>query len=257
MKLSIITINYNNLEGLKKTFDSVFNQSFQDFEYIVIDGGSTDGSKEFIENNAEHISYWVSEPDKGIYNAMNKGIKVANGEYLLFLNSGDYLFEKSSILMAYPFLDNKDLIIFDISLDYNDYKKTHHYPTKYTFNYFRRGSLGHPTTIINKNMFLKYGLYNEENSIVSDWEFFILLFINNVSFIKVNEVLSVFSMDGISSKNRELAIKEMNNIINLKYRFLLEDYYYFEDRIKILEKELSSLKSKFIYRFLKRIKLFL
>jgi glycosyltransferase involved in cell wall biosynthesis len=92
-KLSIITINYNNLEGLQRTVESVVNQTWQEFEYIVIDGGSTDGSADFIESQSETIDYWVSEPDKGIYNAMNKGIAKASGEYLLFLNSGDHLFK--------------------------------------------------------------------------------------------------------------------------------------------------------------------
>ena len=90
-KLSIITVNLNNREGLRKTAESVVSQTYKDYEWIVIDGGSTDGSKELIEQYAEHISYWVSEPDKGIYNAMNKGIRQAHGEYFLFLNSGDSL----------------------------------------------------------------------------------------------------------------------------------------------------------------------
>ena len=85
--ISVITINFNDRVGLERTFESVFNQTFQDFEYIVIDGGSNDGSKELIEQNTEKISYWISEPDKGIYNAMNKGISAAKGDYLLFLNS--------------------------------------------------------------------------------------------------------------------------------------------------------------------------
>ena len=80
MKLSIITVNYNNREGLQRTIDSVVSQTFRDFEWIVIDGGSTDGSKELIKQYADHFSYWVSEPDKGIYNAMNKGILKATGE---------------------------------------------------------------------------------------------------------------------------------------------------------------------------------
>ena len=89
MKLSIITVNLNNKDGLQKTIDSVISQTFKDFEWIVIDGGSTDGSKELIEKYSDYISYWVSEPDKGVYNAMNKGIQVAKGEYLNFMNSGD------------------------------------------------------------------------------------------------------------------------------------------------------------------------
>ena len=87
MKFSIITINYNNVEGLRNTIKSVVNQTYTDYEFIIIDGGSTDGSVEVIKEYANIITYWVSEPDKGIYNAMNKGIEVANGEYLNFMNS--------------------------------------------------------------------------------------------------------------------------------------------------------------------------
>ena len=87
MKLSIITINLNNVIGLEKTITSVINQNFLDFEYIIIDGSSTDGSLEIIKKYAEKIAYCVSEPDKGIYNAMNKGLKKASGQYCLFLNS--------------------------------------------------------------------------------------------------------------------------------------------------------------------------
>ena len=90
-KLSIITINLNNAEGLRKTIPSVISQTYCDFEYIVIDGGSTDGSVDVIKKYADKLSYWVSEPDAGIYNAMNKGIRKAGGEYCQFLNSGDWL----------------------------------------------------------------------------------------------------------------------------------------------------------------------
>jgi glycosyltransferase involved in cell wall biosynthesis len=91
MLLSIITINYNNLSGLEKTIQSVLNQTLKNFEFIIIDGGSTDGSKEYNQEKNEFIDCWVSESDNGIYHAMNKGIKMAKGEYCLFLNSGDYL----------------------------------------------------------------------------------------------------------------------------------------------------------------------
>lgn len=90
MILSIITIN---LEGLKRTYESIVHQTFTDYEWIVIDGGSTDGSREFIEEHEEKYSYWCSEPDKGIFNAMNKGVLHANRQYCLFLNSGDHFYE--------------------------------------------------------------------------------------------------------------------------------------------------------------------
>ena len=88
MKYSIITINYNNRDGLEMTINSVLGQSYQDLEYIIIDGGSTDGSVEVIKKYESRIDYWVSEPDKGVYNAMNKGIGKASGDYLNFMNSG-------------------------------------------------------------------------------------------------------------------------------------------------------------------------
>ena len=99
MKLSIITINYNNCDGLRKTIESVIAQTTRDFEYIVIDGGSTDGSVDVIKEYADYIDYWVSEPDKGIYNAMNKGTRAAHGDFLLFLNSS---FIRSSTFFTYP-----------------------------------------------------------------------------------------------------------------------------------------------------------
>ena len=97
MKYSIITINLNNSAGLRKTIESVVNQTFQDFEYIIIDGGSTDGSVDIIKEYSSRIDYWVSEPDRGIYNAMNKGIVQAHGDYINFMNSGD-CFSKNTIL---------------------------------------------------------------------------------------------------------------------------------------------------------------
>ena len=101
MKFSIITINYNNCEGLRRTIESVVNQTCHDFEYIIIDGGSTDGSVDVIKQYADQIDYWVSEPDKGIYNAMNKGVAVAKGEYCLFLNSGDSLHNNSALAKVF------------------------------------------------------------------------------------------------------------------------------------------------------------
>ncbi|MFY7850132.1 MAG: glycosyltransferase family 2 protein [Bacteroidia bacterium] len=95
--LSVITVNYNNLAGLERTFNSVFAQTrFDAIEYIVIDGGSKDGSRELIEQHAGRIRYWVSEPDRGLYHAMNKGMEAAKGDYLWFMNSGDAMFGPDS-----------------------------------------------------------------------------------------------------------------------------------------------------------------
>ena len=111
MKYSIITVNFNNKEGLRKTIESVIRQSFRDFEYIVIDGGSTDGSADILKEYDAQIDYWVSEPDKGIYNAMNKGIVQAKGEYLNFMNSGDYFYDNQVLQHVADYGYDTDFIV--------------------------------------------------------------------------------------------------------------------------------------------------
>ncbi|MFZ3274524.1 MAG: glycosyltransferase, partial [Lutibacter sp.] len=127
MLLSIITINFNNLEGLKKTMASVLGQTWKEFEYIIIDGGSTDGSAAYIESQSQHLNYWVSESDKGIYNAMNKGIKVAHGEYLLFLNSGDEFYDLEVLEKNNAAIHTEDFVYFDILLIFANKTKIHQY----------------------------------------------------------------------------------------------------------------------------------
>ena len=116
MKYSIITINYNNKDGLERTINSIISQTFHNYEYIIIDGGSTDGSLDVIKNYKHYINYWVSEPDNGIYNAMNKGIRQASGVYLNFMNSGD-MFHSSYVLQEVSNLNAEEDIIIGICFD--------------------------------------------------------------------------------------------------------------------------------------------
>ena len=108
--LSIITINRNNAAGLRKTIESVVSQTYTDFDYIIIDGASTDESVDVIKEYADRITYWVSEPDTGIYNAMNKGILKANGEYCLFLNSGDWLYDNDVLNDVFSISPTEDIV---------------------------------------------------------------------------------------------------------------------------------------------------
>ena len=110
MTLSIITINYNNAAGLEKTIKSVISQTCKRYEFIIIDGGSKDGSKDIIEKYQDQITYWVSEPDNGIYNAMNKGVKVAKGEYCIFMNSGDIFVDNDVIRDVFNIGFSADII---------------------------------------------------------------------------------------------------------------------------------------------------
>lgn len=199
-QLSIITINRNDAQGLEKTLESIWKkQSFKDFEHIIIDGASTDNSINIIKKYASHLSYWVSEPDKGIYNAMNKGIIKAKGNYLLFLNSGDWL---ENDILARVFKENftEDIVYADLYQYRNaDDIQISPYPDKLTLPFIYNYSLGHPSTFIKRELF-KNMLYEEKYRIISDWAFFItqiLLF--NRTTKHLNFAVSYFNVYGISS----------------------------------------------------------
>jgi glycosyltransferase involved in cell wall biosynthesis len=225
-KLSVITINYNNLEGLKRTFQSVVNQTWKEFEYIVIDGGSTDGCKDYIESQSDKIDYWVSEPDKGIYNAMNKGIVKATGEYLLFLNSGDHFYSHTILQENKNFLEKHDLIYFNIEFADKKTSKIIYYPEKLSFSDFYIGTLCHQSTFIKKELFVEFGLYDENLRFVSDWKFFIFaLFKYNCSYLKVNAIVATYYLDGISSdlRNQGLLYEERQHILNSDFKGYIEN----------------------------------
>ena len=216
-KISIITINYNDKKGLQRTFNSVFAQDFKDFEYIVIDGDSTDGSRELIENNAQKISYWVSEADKGIYNAMNKGIKAAKGEYLLFLNSGDKFYNEKSLILSSNYLEREDIIYGDLEIVKEDRSFIKKYSQEVSLFYFLYESLPHPATFIKKSAFEKFGFYDENLKIVSDWKWFLVSICSqNASFKKIKVVISTFYLAGISSneENQAEIINERDLVFN-------------------------------------------
>jgi glycosyltransferase involved in cell wall biosynthesis len=234
-KISIITINYNNLEGLKRTMESVINQTWQEFEYIIIDGGSNDGSAVYIESQSANLNYWISQPDKGIYNAMNKGILKATGEYLLFLNSGDELYDLEVLNKAHFTVHTEDFVYFDIFLLFANETKTHQYPELLNHESFITGSLGHPTTFIKRDLFGKIGLYDESLNIVSDWKFFMIAILKyGFSSRKVNMVLSKFYMDGISSINESEVQQERQEVLKEHFSEYL--------RLKELERFVKDIK---------------
>ncbi|WP_026839469.1 glycosyltransferase family 2 protein [Gillisia sp. JM1] len=229
--LSIITINYNDLEGLKGTLLGVSHQTWKEFEYIVIDGGSTDGSKEFIESQNDKIDIWVSEEDSGIYNAMNKGINAASGEYLLFLNSGDFL-NNNNVLsqVAEKLIDGFDIFYGDVQL--RDNKKSEKkdvlvYPEKLKFSFFCNSTIIHQAAFIKKTLFDEVFYYNEELKFVSDWEFFICAICKyNATYKKLNFVLIDFDINGISSDpvNEKLLYQERDFCLKEHFPLIMADY---------------------------------
>jgi glycosyltransferase involved in cell wall biosynthesis len=225
-KLSIITINYNNLNGLHRTVESVVNQTWQEFEYIIIDGGSTDGSAEYLESQATNFDYWISEPDTGIYNAMNKGIQKATGEYLLFLNSGDHLFSSTVLLENHEFLKEKDLLYFNIEVVECAQISIKSYPDTLTFHYFTTHSLPHPATFTRATVFNQVGLYDEELKIASDWKFSILSICKfGCTYAKIDKTMSVFYLDGQSSipENVDLIYKERKKVLEDEFALFVTD----------------------------------
>lgn len=202
LKLSIITINLNNVEGLRKTMKSVVSQTFKNMEWIVIDGGSTDGSKELIEKNSSYITHWISEKDNGIYNALNKGIGFAKGDYLLFLNSGDYLSEDSILEQVFCGIG----LSADLCFGYTWYVKdgikslmgTH--KEDFTLFQFLTGPIPHSGgTFYRRKLFLDYGLYDEKFYLCGDADFNIrVIFKYRCSIQKLELYLSYFDGNGLS-----------------------------------------------------------
>ena len=209
MKISIVTINFNNRDGLEKTVKSVVNQTVKDFEYIIIDGASTDGSVDVILENAEYIDYWISEKDTGIYNAMNKGTNLAHGDYCLFLNSGDVFISNNVIasLLSYNF--SSDIVSGNEKLTDGRLIKA---PKEVSMKTFIVGSLPHQSTLIKRELLLD-NPYDERFKIGGDWRFFIqVLIYKNVSYERIPVLISLFDNTGISnteSKQSERRFYEM------------------------------------------------
>ena len=227
MKLSIITINFNNRDGLQRTIDSVICQTWRDFEWIVIDGGSTDGSRELIEKYQDHFAYWCSEPDKGVYNAMNKGIKKSKGEYLQFLNSGDCLYNsdvlqkvfgkerKADILYGYMLVNGKNVFA----------NKAMMKPVLY-WNDFIGNTLPHQSTFIKKAMFENYGYYDESYKIVADAKLFIKSIVwEKASYEFIPEKISLFEGGGISDSKVLYDERDIRLRNEMFPKMVVDDYY--------------------------------
>jgi len=219
-KLSIITVNYNNIKGLERTVMSVLSQNWKNFEYIIIDGGSTDGSKELLEANSSSLSYWTSEPDKGIYNAMNKGIRVAKGDYLFFLNSNDKLNNKNAIQNAANHLINEDIVYFNIKVVADGGSYIKECPSKLSFQYLHNDLPPHQSTFLHKSLFEKYGYYDENLKIVADWKFLLLALLkHNATYKHVDQIFSTFYQGGISSQEGSFEVMEKERELVLKSEF--------------------------------------
>lgn len=229
MKVSVITISYNNRAGLQSTIESVVAQSFKDFEYIIIDGGSTDDSLDLINSYSEHITYFVSESDKGVYHAMNKGLKVAKGEYIHFLNSGD-CYASNNVLDSVFNKEYEEPLLRGCQIcDYGT--KTERWTNlgnrPVTLYDMFVNTMLHQATFIRRDLFEKYGLYDENLKIVSDWKFFFKTILGGERTFFIDKDIVVFEMEGISTNKAygEIHYSERKQVINeLMPANLLTDY---------------------------------
>ena len=257
MKLSIITINYNNAEGLRKTLASVASQTYADIEHVIVDGGSTDGSveiiREYADNEAKgerleakgtenskadtpastlytlhltpsaHVVRWISEPDKGIYNAMNKGIRMATGEYIEILNSGDILFDANVTRRMIERLDQINSqgeenmgILYGNMTKVNSQGKVVGKSgyTEYSLRQFYSSTLNHDCAYIRRDLFEEYGLYDEQLKIVSDWKWYLqAIGLGRVKPEYVDIDVTIFDDGGISETNLALRYAERRKVL--------------------------------------------
>lgn len=221
-KIGIITINLNNGDGLEKTIESVIKQTYKNYEFIIIDGGSTDNSLDVIKKYEKHITYWTSEKDNGIYNAMNKGIGKCNSDYLIFLNSGDYFYENSTIEKIHPNLFD-DIVYGDLLIHNNSKTFVKYYKAKINKEYFLSDTLPHQGSFIKKELFDDCK-YNENYKIISDWIFFFENIINkNRTYLHLPYIISNYSLGGISSNVKEL-FDEKKKYLNIESKNNLDIY---------------------------------
>lgn len=210
MKLTVITINFNNKQGLQRTFDSVVSQTWKDYEWIVVDGGSTDGSKELIEDYVSQgcFSWWCSEKDKGVYNAMNKGIAHASGEYLLFMNSGDCFHDSDVLRSVSEELKDADIIYGSANYIFEDHEEVRSYPYPMNLDFFIDGcTVNHQSSFI-KTSYQKEHLYDESYRICADLRFFMEAQLNKAVYNRIDKIVADFYADGISQKQRDMVWQE-------------------------------------------------
>ncbi len=173
--ISVITVVYNGEKYLEQTIQSVCNQTYPNIEYIVIDGGSTDGTLEIIKQYQSHIAYWVSEPDQGIYDAMNKGIQKATGAWLHLLNADDYYYDEQALTRAVAQLQSDRTNYFSMILEFPEGRRRDY---KFPFQHWKlyiSAFLPHPALIVSKQQYQQVGLYDSSLKVAADHDLILRL----------------------------------------------------------------------------------
>ncbi len=223
-KITVITVCLNSEKTIRRTMDSVLQQGYQNYEYIIVDGGSRDKTIEYIEAYKEKFMnqlVLISEPDKGIYDAMNKGIRKAQGEFIVIINSDDYL-EKQAFERIVVAIEagNAEVICGNVIYIKKDHKRvlasTELFVDERQAIHKRLLHYAHPSTVIKKSVYEQYGLYEDRFFISSDYDLMIRLLQNKVNMTYIDHTLSYFTLGGVSQKQKIRGIREVRSI-NKKY----------------------------------------
>lgn len=251
--ISVISVVYNGEKNIEATIQSVLSQNYNNIEYIIIDGNSNDNTLEIIKKYSDKIDYWQSEPDKGIYDAMNKGVSFAFGDYCIFLNCGDYFLNKNVLEKCAVNLNEKDIISGKEVLENHSVISGIPERKLNLFTYMN-SYIPHESTFI-KTELLKKHPYKVEYRIISDYVFFFEeFFIYNSSYKTIPQKITFFKLDGISNTNRELANKELNHFYeNCLPGYVLDLYFKFGGNKGCLEL-LNNKPLLLIFRICRKIK---
>lgn len=237
-KITIITVVYNNVTDIEQTILSVLNQVNTTIEYIIIDGCSTDGTLEVIKKYESKLAFWISEPDNGIYDAMNKGINLATGDYIIFMNAGDNFFNSDVLneLNKY-FKKNYDLIYGDVLVKYAGFHKR---INSKSLNNLYKGMVFSHQSLVTKTSLLKKTNFNNEYFMAADYDFILKCYNDGKSFINTNNIIASICLGGVSDNNVQ-TIHEYAKI-NRKYHKGLSSRLYF--RLKTLRIKIASFAKK-------------
>lgn len=215
-KISIITVAFDDAPRLETTILSVLGQTYNNIEYIIVDGGSTDNSAEIIKLYEDRLSFWVSEIDEGIYDAMNKGISKATGSFVNFMNAGDVFHSKESLSNLFNCTGFKGMLNADIIYGNHAVKSASGFKIvrpKALSNIKRGSFFCHQSAFIATKLH-KSKLYNIQNSIAADFEFFYLAYLNNRVFKYVDQTICSVAPEGISDNNRIEVVVSWWNVVN-------------------------------------------
>lgn len=224
-RISVITVTLNASSGLQKTLESIAGQDYPDLEIIVIDGGSADGTLDVIQAHAEQIAYWISEPDGGIYDAMNKGLAHATGIWVIFMNTGD-IFVKQNLL-SMVFIDgpnDADVIFGDSVVVYPGFKA--YRPAGFPENLWKGMICNHQSMFFRTEILQKNG-YDTSFRIGADHELILRLFIQNKRFVRFQGSVAAWTAGGISDRERVASVTERYRIVrmHLKLSFSMQLHY--------------------------------